>query len=118
VSRRVRGELLALGYPVGHGSEQIIALEAGTEPDTLVLRDHLESRGVFGAVFCAPATARNRAMVRLTLHAALTVAEIGHLVAVAREIAPLVKPWDWPIARRGRGTATAEPALLQPKSDS
>ena len=118
VSRRVRAELLALGYPVGHGSEQIIALEAGTEPDTLVLRDHLESRGVFGAVFCAPATARNRAMVRLTLHAALTEAEIGHLVAVAREIAPLVKPWDWPIARRGRGAATAEPALLQPKSGS
>ena len=113
VSRRVRAELLALGYPVGHGSEQIIALEAGTEPDTLVLRDHLESRGVFGAVFCAPATARNRAMVRLTLHAALTEAEIGHLLAVAREIAPLVKPWDWPIARRGRGAATAEPALVQ-----
>ena len=113
VSRRVRDGLLELGYPVGHGTEQIIALEAGTEPDTLVLRDHLESRGVFGAVFCAPATARNRAMVRLTLHAALTEAEIEHLLAVAQEIAPLVKPWDWPIARRSRGAATTEPALLQ-----
>jgi 7-keto-8-aminopelargonate synthetase-like enzyme len=116
VSRRVRAELLALGYPVAHGTEQIIALEAGTEPDTLVLRDHLESRGVFGAVFCAPATARNRAMVRLTLHAALTEAEIGHLIAVAREIAPLVKPWDWPIARRQRvqrPTDTTPEAVLQ-----
>ena len=110
ISRRVRDELVALGYPVANGSEQILSLEAGTEPDTLVLRDHLESRGVFGAVFCAPATARNRAMVRLTLHCALTDAEIEHVVHVAREIAPLVKPWDWPIARRNRVTG-AEPAL-------
>lgn len=110
ISRRVRDELIALGYPVTNGSEQIISLEAGTEPDTLILRDHLESRGVFGAVFCAPATARNRAMVRLTLHSALTEAEIEHLVAVAREIAPLVKPWDWPIARRQRGGAAGADA--------
>lgn len=110
ISRRVRDGLVALGYPVSHGTEQIISLEAGTEPDTLVLRDHLESRGVFGAVFCAPATARNRAMVRLTLHSALTDAEIDHVIHVAREIAPLVSPWDWPIARRSRGTA-AEPVL-------
>jgi CAI-1 autoinducer synthase len=91
-----------LGFPVHQGTEQIIALEAGTEPDTLVLRDRLEERGVFGAVFCAPATTRNRTMVRLTLHAALTDAELDHVTSVAREIAPLVKPWDWPIARRAR----------------
>lgn len=106
-SRRMRGALLELGYPVHQGTEQIIALEAGTEPDTLVLRDHLESRDVFGAVFCAPATARNRTMVRLTLHSALTDAELVHVERVAAEIAPLVKPWDWPLARRARVAATA-----------
>jgi CAI-1 autoinducer synthase len=62
----------------------------------------LEERNVFGAVFCAPATSRNRAMVRLTLSAALTDAELDHVRDAAREIAPLVCPWDWPIARRGR----------------
>ncbi|HEY0822905.1 MAG TPA: hypothetical protein VGD76_03895, partial [Ramlibacter sp.] len=87
------------------GSEQIIALEAGTEVDMLRLRDALESRRVFGAVFCAPATSRNRAMVRLTLNAGLTGAEMDHVEAVAREIAPLVKPWEWPIARRQRAAA-------------
>ncbi len=101
-TRRLRASLSDLGYPIHQGTEQIISLEAGTEPDTMVLRDHLEERGVFGAVFCAPATSRNRAMVRLTLHAALTDAELGHVEAVAREVAPLVKPWDWPIARRAR----------------
>jgi CAI-1 autoinducer synthase len=102
LTRRMRYMFSDLGFPVHQGTEQIIALEAGTEPATLVLRDHLESREVFGAVFCAPATTRNRAMVRLTLHAALTDAELDHVAAVAREIAPIVKPWDWPIARRAR----------------
>ena len=101
-SRQMRESFSELGYPVHQGSEQIIALEAGTEPDTLVLRDHLESRDVFGAVFCAPATTRNRTMVRLTLSAALTDAELDHVAEVAREIAPLVKPWEWPLARRSR----------------
>ncbi len=106
---RVRASLAQMGYPIAHGSEQIIALEAGTEVNTLALRDALESRGVFGAVFVAPATARNRAMVRLTLNAALTDAELSHLERVAAEIAPQVRPWDWPIARRQRSLSTSSP---------
>lgn len=102
---RLRGSLAELGYPIHQGSQQIIALEAGAEVDTLALRDLLETRGVFGAVFCAPATSRNRAMVRLTLNAGLTEAELSHVEAVAREVAPLVKPWEWQIARRQRGRA-------------
>ena len=101
-TQRVRNALTGLGFPIHQGTEQIISLEAGTESDTLALRDALETRGVFGAVFCAPATSRNRAMVRLTLNAALTDAEMTHLEAVAAEIAPVIKPWEWPIARRHR----------------
>jgi CAI-1 autoinducer synthase len=100
VSIRLRASLSAMGYPVHQGTEQIIALESGSEPATLVLRDMLEERGVFGAVFCAPATSRNRAMVRLTLSSALTDAEIDHIEKVALEIVPLVNPQQWPIARR------------------
>jgi CAI-1 autoinducer synthase len=102
ITRRLRADLTELGYPIHQGTEQIIALESGTEPATMVLRDLLEEREVFGAVFCAPATSRNRTMVRLTLRAALTDAELDHVTGVAREIAPLVKPWDWPLARRAR----------------
>ncbi len=106
---RVRERFTALGYPIAHGSEQIIALEAGTEADTLALRDALEARGIFGAVFVSPATARQRAMVRLTLNAGLTEAELCRLEDVAAEIAPKVCPWQWPIARRQgrRGPAAA-----------
>jgi CAI-1 autoinducer synthase len=106
-TQRMRASLEALGFPIRHGSEQIISLEAGPEVDTLALRDRLEERGVFGAVFCAPATSRNRSMVRLTLNSGLTDAEMDRVEGVAREIAPLVKPWDWPIARRNRGREVA-----------
>ena len=101
-TRRIREAFSGLGYPIHQGTEQIISLEAGAEADTLVLRDALESRGVVGAVFCAPATSRNRSMVRLTLNAALTDAEMAHIEAVAAAVAPQVKPWDWPVARRQR----------------
>jgi CAI-1 autoinducer synthase len=107
-TKRVRSAFAELGYPIHQGTEQIISLEAGAEADTLVLRDQLESNGVHGAVFCAPATSRNRAMVRLTLNSALTDAEMDHVAEVAKAIAPRVKPWDWPIARRlARGGADA-----------
>jgi CAI-1 autoinducer synthase len=100
LTRRVRDELNAMGYPIDQGSEQIIALEAGSEQATMALRDELEARGVFGSIFCAPATSRNRALVRLTINAGLTDTEIEHTLAVAKELAPLVRPWDWSIARK------------------
>ena len=100
VSKRLRSSLSAMGYPVHQGTEQIISLESGSEPDTLILRDLLEERDVFGAVFCAPATSRNRAMVRLTLSSLLTDAEIDHVERAAAEVADIVNPQQWPIARR------------------
>ena len=101
-TRRLRLSLEELGYPIHQGSQQIIALESGTEPDTMVLRDRLEERNVFSSMFCAPATSSKRAMMRMTLNAGLVDSELEHVEAAAREIAPIVKPWDWPIARRAR----------------
>ena len=101
-TRRLRTSLSSMGYPIHQGSQQIIALETGTEPATMVLRDQLEAHQIFGAIFCAPATSRNRAMVRLTLNAGLTGAEMDRIEQTARTLAPVLKPWDWPIARRAR----------------
>ena len=100
ITQRLRATFTALGYPIHQGSEQIIALEPGAEPDTMLLRDQFEAQAVFGAVFCAPATSRNRSMLRLTLSAALTDAEVAHIEHAATVVAPAVKPWNWPIARR------------------
>src|SRR5665647_55499 len=107
-TRRLRSALSELGYPIHQGSEQIIALEVGMESGTMVLRDRLEERDVFSAMFCAPATSSKRAMMRLTLNAGLMDSELDHVEAAVREIAPLVKPWDWPIARRARAGRSAD----------
>ena len=107
-ARRLRASLTWAGYPVYHGTEQIIALEAGTESDTSALRDQLEDAGIFGAIFCAPATGKNRAMVRLTLNSGLTEAELARVETVTAELAASLRPWDWPCARRAsRGTRAA-----------
>lgn len=104
--RRLRTALNELGYPLV-GSEQIISLVAGTESDAIRLRDTLEDHNVFGAIFCAPATSRKRALVRLTVSAALTDSEIDRVIEVARDIAPQVKPWQWPAARRAAARSAA-----------
>jgi CAI-1 autoinducer synthase len=102
---RLRASLSDAGYPIHQGTEQIISLEAGTEPAAMRLRDVLEERDVIGSIFCAPATSKNRAMVRLTLSAGLTEAEMDHVERMTREAAPILQPWDWPIARRARAAS-------------
>ena len=111
ITLRLRRHLMLLGYPVGQGTEQIIALETGREADTLALRDALEAQDIFGAMFCAPATARDRAMVRLTLTAGLTDSEITRVESVLAAMAPDLRPWDWPAARRQRAAEVRASAL-------
>ena len=102
LTRRIRASLSDMGYPIAQGTEQIIALEAGPEPATIQVRDELDARGVHTAFFGAPATARNRSLARMTLHAALTEAELAHVESAAKAVAELVKPWEWASARRQR----------------
>ena len=101
-ARQVRAGLRELGYNVDDGTEQIIALEAGPEPKTLVLRKALEKRGVYGAVFCAPATAKNRSLVRLTLNAGLDQDQIGRLLDACADMRTEVDLENWSSTRRSR----------------
>jgi CAI-1 autoinducer synthase len=101
-TRRVRAELSELGYNVDDGSEQIIALEAGPEPKTLKLRKALEARGVVGAVFCAPATAKNRSLVRLTLNSGLHGDEIDRLLVACADIREEIDLENWTSTHRRR----------------
>ena len=103
LTRRMRQSLTDMGYPIHQGTEQIIALEAGPEPATIRVRDALDEQGVHTAFFGAPATSRNRSLARMTLHAALTDAELDHIEVSAQAVAEAVKPWEWAVARRNRG---------------
>lgn len=96
----VRDGLRALGYNVDDGTEQIVALEAGPEPKTLALRKALERRGIVGAVFCAPATPKNRSLVRLTLNAGLDDADIAHLLDACADIRDELDVASWASTRR------------------
>ena len=85
-----------------------VELVAGPEERTVQLRDALESRGIFGSVFCAPATPRNHSLVRLCLNTSVTTAEIERVIAVCREIRGVVRPDRWPTLVKRRSSSNVE----------
>jgi len=99
ISRYVREELGRLGYPVGNGSEQIIALEVGDERAVMEVRDQLESDDIFGSIFCPPATGIRRCLLRLSLSSGLSDAEIARLVDVFRQRRGRLRPSHWVASR-------------------
>lgn len=103
ISGQVRTALAGLGYAVESGSEQIIALEPGLELLTLKLRDALQSRGIFGSVFCAPATALNRSLMRLSMNAGLSDLDVERLIDTCAAIRDEVELTKWRQPRRGTG---------------
>lgn len=105
----LRAGLMDLGYDLSLSRAQILGLEAGHERRTIVLRDELEARGIFGSVFCAPATPRNRSLVRLTVHSELEPEELDRIIAVCAEIREAVALSEWPSTRRPRGAAPRAP---------
>lgn len=101
-ARQVRDGLRNLGYNVDDGTEQIVALEAGPEPRTLALRKALERRGIYGAVFCAPATAKNRSLVRLTLNSGMSDEQVARLLDACADMRREVDFETWSSTRRLR----------------
>jgi len=102
ITRRVRGELAALGYPIGDGTEQIVAFEAGQEILTGRVRDIMERHGVFGSVFSAPATTVNRSLLRLTLNAGMSDGDVEHLLDACRRARDEMDLASWSASRRAQ----------------
>ncbi|MCP3890509.1 MAG: quorum-sensing autoinducer synthase [Desulfobulbaceae bacterium] len=96
----LRGQLRRLGYDVSESQSQIMSLVAGPEHQTIVLRDALEARGVFGSPFCAPATPKNRSLIRFSVNSGLTKEQLTRVVEVCREIKDIVQRENWPVAAR------------------
>lgn len=65
----LRNHLLKLGFYLGGSNSQIIPLITGSEANTIWLRNALEKEDIYGAVFCAPATPKNNALIRLSISA-------------------------------------------------
>ncbi len=84
-----------LGYNVEASKSQIIALEAGDIRQTTTLRDALESRGVFGAIFFPPATPEKRCIIRFTLNCGLSRRELDRIIEVCADIRQEVGMAEW-----------------------
>ena len=89
-----------LGYNVEASKSQIIALEAGDIRQTTTLRDALESRGVFGAIFFPPATPEKRCIIRFTLNCGLTRRELDYIIEVCDDIRLEVGMAEWRSTKR------------------
>jgi len=98
----LRARLDDLGYNVDDSQCQIISLVAGPEQNTLVLRDALEARGIFGAIFCAPATAKNRSLIRFSVSAALTREQLERVAGVCGHVRREVGMAEWASTQRKR----------------
>ncbi|MBB3227143.1 CAI-1 autoinducer synthase [Luteibacter sp. Sphag1AF] len=109
VTRHVRGELTRLGFPIGDGTEQIIAFEAGVEILTGKVRDILEGYGVFGSVFSAPATTASRSLLRLTLNAGMSDSDVTRLVDACSRARDELNLPAWSASRRA--ARRSEPEL-------
>jgi CAI-1 autoinducer synthase len=90
----------SLGYNVELSKSQIIALEAGEILDTIKLRDALERREIFGAIFLPPATPAKRCLIRFTVNCGLSRAELDRVLAVCAGIRDEVGLASWPSTRR------------------
>src|SRR4029077_5748577 len=95
-TRYLRAGLRKLGYAVDQTTSQIIALHSGTEDQTKALRNALEDHGVFGAVFAAPATPKNHAIIRLSVNARLREHDLDRVIAACRIIAEEKSVMPWP----------------------
>jgi CAI-1 autoinducer synthase len=107
----LKNGLDALGYNVEASKAQIIALEAGDIRQTTTLRDALESRGVFGAIFFPPATPEKRCLVRFTLNCALGRAELDRVIDVCADIREEVGMAEWRSTRRKKTSAATGTAV-------
>ncbi|MHA1057149.1 alpha-hydroxyketone-type quorum-sensing autoinducer synthase [Enterobacter mori] len=85
-AKYVRGGLKDAGYNVSGGTEQIIAVEIGFEKDVQTLQNKLYDKGIVGSVFCYPATAKNKAVIRLTINSGLSDIDLSRIVNGFRDV--------------------------------
>lgn len=109
----LRRRLDGIGYNVDASQSQIISLEAGSEGNLVELCRALTARGVAGAPFFAPATAKNRSCLRFSVNAALTPEKLDRIATACEEAYHAVGAERWDsVRRKGRGGRLRRSAAL------
>lgn len=83
-SKYLRDGLRDLGITISSES-QIVSLEGGREEITERIRDELESRNIFGSVFCSPATPKHRSLVRFSINSEASIRELNQILSACEE---------------------------------
>ncbi|MFH2129552.1 MAG: alpha-hydroxyketone-type quorum-sensing autoinducer synthase [bacterium] len=91
----LRNRLDGMGYDVSASQSQIMSMVPGPENQTIVFRDALEARGVFGSVFCAPATPKNRSLIRFSINAGVSQEMLTRVADVCCEVRDIVGADQW-----------------------
>ncbi|MGD8233727.1 alpha-hydroxyketone-type quorum-sensing autoinducer synthase [Vibrio sp. TRT 1302] len=86
ISHYLKHELVKKNITIRSHS-QIISLETGDERNTEKVRSFLEHHGLFGAVFCRPATARNKNLIRFSLNSSLSEKQLDKIIYVCSKAA-------------------------------
>ncbi len=94
-----REGLKSLGYNVGSQSH-IVSIEGGLESDTELLRDALEARNVFGSPFYAPATPKNRSLMRFSMNSDLSMETLDYVLDACRDCREEIGMWNWKSTKR------------------
>ncbi len=79
ISRYLKQQLIKIGITI-RSESQIVTLETGDERNTENVRNFLESLGVFGAVFCQPATTPNKNIIRFSLSSSTTKHQVDKII--------------------------------------
>ncbi|MDA0130370.1 quorum-sensing autoinducer CAI-1 synthase [Vibrio sp. MarTm2] len=83
ISRYLKQQLTQIGVTI-RSESQIVTLETGDERNTENVRDFLESKHVFGAVFCQPATTPNKNIIRFSLNSSATQQQLDQIIAAVQ----------------------------------
>lgn len=96
--KRLKHGLLALGYEghVARSERQILQIVTGDAARTAALRDFAARRGVFGSVFCPPATQESHSFVRFTVHCEVSKAQCDRFLEVMQSARSVLGCAAWP----------------------
>ncbi|MFM2482347.1 alpha-hydroxyketone-type quorum-sensing autoinducer synthase [Celerinatantimonas sp. YJH-8] len=79
-SQKLRAGFRDLGITI-RSESQIISIETGEEDNTYEVRKYLEKNGVFGSIFCRPATSPKHSIIRFSVNSSLTDAQIDKILS-------------------------------------
>ena len=87
----MRQILKDLDMDICRSQTHIIPLLCGSEQHTIWLRQQLEKQGIYGSVFCAPATPKNKSLIRLSINCNHSEAQLQK-VAIILNALKTIKP--------------------------